>query len=122
MSSPIGSSEVRGSRTRVLMCRATASEKEAIVSAASAAGMSVGRFLRFVALNHRNDKDKDRPSSKQLAQLHDDLRRIGTNINQIAHHINAKNISGEQTKLEEIENDLDRAIVDLYKCFEKIAK
>ena len=67
-------------RTTIMKFRATEEESAEIRRKAAAAGMNVSRFLRTAAVNSQvvlyNTAD--------IYGLRSDLRRIGTNINQIA--------------------------------------
>ena len=72
-------------RTKVMKFRATEEEAAEIRRKATAAGMTVSRFLRTSAVNSQvvlyNTAD--------LFGLRSELRRIGNNINQIAMVVNS---------------------------------
>lgn len=72
-------------RTKVMKFRATEEEASEIRRKAAAAGMNVSRFLRTSAVKSQvvlyNTAD--------IYGLRSDLRRIGTNINQIAMVVNS---------------------------------
>ena len=72
-------------RTKVMKFRATEEEAAEIRRKATAAGMTVSRFLRTSAVNSQvvlyNTAD--------VFGLRSDIRRIGNNINQIAMVVNS---------------------------------
>ena len=72
-------------RTTIMKFRATEEESAEIRCKASAAGMTVSRFLRTAAVNSQvvlyNTAD--------LFGLRSELKRIGNNINQIAMVVNS---------------------------------
>lgn len=72
-------------RNIIMKFRATEEESAEIRRKAAAAGMTVSRFLRTAAVNSQvvlyNTAD--------IYGLRSDLRRIGTNINQIAMVVNS---------------------------------
>ena len=74
-------------RTKVMKFRATEEEAAEIRRKATAAGMTVSRFLRTSAMNSQvvlyNTAD--------LFGLRSDIRKIGNNINQIAMVVNSNN-------------------------------
>ena len=71
-------------RSGRVQLRVTGREKEEFTTKASAAGLGLSEYLRKAALEigvtHKYDQ----------AALHQ-LRKIGVNLNQIAHHLNAGN-------------------------------
>lgn len=70
-------------RETVLVCRVTAAEKAQIVARAEAAGVTIGRYLRQSALGGA-------PAAKTLVpEDRVALVKLGTNLNQIARHLNA---------------------------------
>jgi hypothetical protein len=73
-------------RTRLINLRCSESEREAIKNAALRAGLSVGAFLRALALGDPGPRAVRRPPVErvELARLLGHLGKIGSNINQIA--------------------------------------
>lgn len=86
-------------RTTIMKFRATEEEAAEIRRKANAAGMTVSRFLRTAAVNSQvvlyNTAD--------IFGLRSDLRRIGTNINQIAIVVNS-NRAVYQSDVKELKN------------------
>ena len=83
-----------GSQTRQRQCgiyvACTPDEKTAITAKARAAGLSAGGFLRACALGHETPRTMHRaPVDQELLGLAiAELRRVGNNINQLAHRAN----------------------------------
>jgi len=80
-------------RQRVKGVRAvvTPAEYDAIQERARAANLSVGAYLRACALGDKGPRAKRAPpvQGDLLAQAIAALNRVGNNLNQIAHHLNA---------------------------------
>ncbi len=80
-------------RQRVKGVRAvvTPAEYDAIQERARNAGLSVGAYLRACALGDKGPRAKRAPpiQGDLLAQAIAALNRVGNNVNQIAHHLNA---------------------------------
>ena len=91
-----------GSQTRQrqsgIMVRLTAEEREAIQTRAQAAGLTVGAYIRAVALGSEGVRARRAPpvNRELLAEALAALNRVGNNINQIAHHLNAGGISDRE--------------------------
>ena len=90
-------------RSGRIQLRVTGREKEEFTTKASAAGLGLSEYLRKAALEigvtHKYDQ----------ASLHQ-LRKIGVNLNQIAHHLNAGN---------DLRGDV---LVSLRRCLLKLEK
>ena len=90
-------------RSGRVQLRVTGREKEEFTAKASAAGIGLSEYLRKAALEvgvtHKYDQ----------AALHQ-LRKIGVNLNQIAHHLNAGN---------DLRGDV---LVSLRRCLVKLEK
>jgi len=90
-------------RSGRVQLRVTGREKEEFTTKASAAGLGLSEYLRKAALEigvtHKYDQ----------AALHQ-LRKIGVNLNQIAHHLNAGN---------DLRGDV---LVSLRRCLLKLEK
>jgi hypothetical protein len=90
-------------RTGRIQLRVTQREKEEFTTKAAAAGLGLSEYLRKAALDvgllHKYDQ----------AALHQ-LRKIGVNLNQIAHHLNAGN---------DLRGDV---LISLRRCLVKLEK
>lgn len=78
-------------RMKGVRARVTAAEYEAIQARARNAGLSTGAYLRACALGDEGPRARRTPPihGDALAQAIAALNRVGNNINQIAHHLNA---------------------------------
>ena len=68
----------------------TPDEADRVKTRAAEAGLSVSAFIRAAALGDAGPRARRRPivDAAALAQTHAELRRIGNNLNQIAHALN----------------------------------
>lgn len=77
-------------RTAVVGVRVTPDEREELEVAATAANLSLAAFLRERGLGRQTDRSQVRrsPELDALINLQQEVRRIGVNVNQIAHGVN----------------------------------
>lgn len=90
-----GRMRVDDARTKVIPpIRCTEQERAAIKEAADRAGLSVGAFLRALALGSAGPRAVRRPpiERKELARLLGQLGKIGSNVNQLARAYNSSGI------------------------------
>jgi hypothetical protein len=86
---------VEGVRTKVIPpIRCTEAEQTAIKERAEQAGLSVGAFLRALALGDPGPRAVRRPpvERKELARLLGEIGKIGSNVNQLARGFNASRL------------------------------
>ena len=81
-------------QTVIIQCRVSPAEKATIEARAKAAGMSVSQLVRSALLGYRPPRSKaDREAivglRGDLAKHRAELGKIGSNVNQIAYHLNA---------------------------------
>ena len=78
-------------RTKMLPTRWTPAEHEQLSQRARRAGLSRAAFIRLKTLGDEGARSQKRPSKERrdLAQLLGELGKIGSNINQIARHLNS---------------------------------
>lgn len=86
----------RGSETRqrqnILSIRLTPEERTRVHDRAEKAGLSAGAFTRHMLLGEAGPRARKRTPAdrKELVRLLGAVNRVGNNINQIAHALNAK--------------------------------
>ena len=87
-----GRRRVDDAKTSFISVRCTAKERGTIDEAARAAGLSIGAYLRVLALGKAGPRAVRRPpvERKELARLLGHLGKVGSNINQLAHAFNQK--------------------------------
>jgi len=68
-----------------ILARATADEHQRVTIRAGAAGLSVSRFLIECALTVEVASSEDRSQRERALR---EIRRVGNNVNQIAHQLN----------------------------------
>ncbi len=85
-------SETRRRNTSI-MVRVTPQERDAIDNLAMQKGLPLGAFLRAAALGDPGPRAQRRVpvDAKMLRRLLGEVGRVGNNLNQIAHHLNARN-------------------------------
>jgi uncharacterized protein (DUF1778 family) len=78
-------------KTKVVNFRATEEERAALDSLAQADGLTLGSYIRASLLPKVRTLSRRRPRADEaaIATLYATLNRIGNNINQIAHAMNA---------------------------------
>ena len=96
----------KNKRTKVLQVRLTESELEALEQAKGQTG-TLARFAREKLLNQQPNSQTVQAVATYADTVHQ-LKKIGTNINQIAHQLN----SGEGSKVATIV-ELKKALEDL---------
>jgi hypothetical protein len=85
---------VKDARKQFIAVRCTDDERAAISEKATQAGLSVGAFLRSLALGDAGPRAVRRPpvERKELARLLGWLGKLGSNVNQLAHGFNRDRI------------------------------
>jgi hypothetical protein len=115
VSTPRRGSEKR-QRRHVVRMRLDDDEQVKLGERASACGLSTGAYLRAAALGRAGVRARPRASVDRqlLARANADLNRVGNNINQIAHALNAgrdmpQSLAEAMTDLREVLSALRRA-------------
>lgn len=103
-----GRKRVKDSRDALINLRCTYHEREAIKGAADEAGLSVGAFLRLLALGDAGPRAVRKPPIEraELARLHGELGKIGSNVNQIAKAVHMTRNLPSWSELAEIKADI----------------
>lgn len=85
---------VRDARGRFIAVRCSEGEHASIAEKAAQAGLSIGAFLRSLALGDAGPRAVRRPpvERRELARLLGHLGKLGSNINQLAHAFNRDRI------------------------------
>jgi hypothetical protein len=85
-----GRRRVADPKTVPISLRCTAKDHAAISAAATKAGLSIGAYLRSLALGSAGPRAVRRPpiERKELARLLGQLGKVGSNINQLARAYN----------------------------------
>lgn len=85
-----GRQRVSDAKTSFVSVRCTAKEHTTIDEAARRAGLSVGAYLRTLALGSPGPRSVRRPpiERKELARLLGHLGKVGSNLNQLAYAFN----------------------------------
>lgn len=104
-----GKGSSKRQRTKFVIARLTPDEHAAITTLADKRGMSPGALIRQTLLKVPPGPNVRRPTAdtKLLAKALAELGKIGSNINQIAYHLNAGR-PGDR-----IEDSLDAALREL---------
>ena len=86
-----GRQRVTDAKDRFIAVRVTAAEHAAVTAAAAQAGLSVGAYLRALALGRPGPRAVRRPAVEklELARALGLLGKYGSNLNQLAHMANA---------------------------------
>jgi hypothetical protein len=88
----------RGSEKRqrsvIIQCRVAPAERSTIKAQADAKGVSISELIRYAVLNYRPPPSRiDRQAVSlllaELAKNRGEVGKVGSNLNQIAYHLNA---------------------------------
>lgn len=90
--------------------RCTVKQHAAIKERAAKAGLSVGAYLRHLAVGHPGPRSvhRPRPGDKELARLLGGIGKIGGNINQIAKIANTYRHPPSKSALSVMRRDIGR--------------
>ena len=85
-----GRKRVSDAKNSFISVRCTAAERAKIDEAARQAGLSIGAYLRSLALGRAGPRAVRRPpiERKELARLLGHLGKVGSNVNQLAYAFN----------------------------------
>ena len=99
-----GRRRAEDAKTSFISVRCTAKERARIDEAARQAGLSIGAYLRFLALGEAGPRAVRRPpvERKELARLLGHLGKVGSNINQLAHAFNRDGRVPGRTELDDM--------------------
>lgn len=104
----VASGSDKRQRTRLIAVRFLPKEADALNAAADLAGLSVGAYLRKVALGEPGPRAVRRPpvEKKELARILGQLGKVGTDINQIAKRLNSDGAAPSQPEMAQMLEDL----------------
>lgn len=91
------------------MFRVTAAEKKHIEKCAERQNLTTARYLRQLSFGVTTNNF----SSEDAARLRCELVRVGTNLNQVVHQINARAVVGDVMQLAQLKNDITNIIRQL---------
>jgi hypothetical protein len=107
-------------RTVIIQCRVAPAERATIQAKAAATGSSISELIRYAVLNYRPPLSRiDRQAVSlllaELARSRGEVSKAGTNLNQIAHHLNSGRPGDVMDgRIEASLAELDQAIGTLY--------
>ncbi len=86
-----GRPRVREAKQHLLTVRLTRRQRDELSAMAERVGLSRGAFVRTVLLGIPEPRGRCRPpvEVRALARLFGEIGKIGSNVNQLAHHANA---------------------------------
>lgn len=108
-------------RVRAFAVRLSETERAALETAAAAAGMTAGSYIRHLLTSGKAPRSVRRPPVElealrmllgELGQLRGELGKIGSNLNQIAHKLNSDYAVTPEYVRDTLKN-LDRAFLSL---------
>jgi hypothetical protein len=99
--------EAKGS---FIAIRCTVKQHTTIKEGAARAGLSIGAYLRALAVGYPGPRSvhRPRPGDKQLATLLGHIGKIGSNINQIAKVVNTYRLPPSKSALSVMRKDIGR--------------
>ena len=105
-----GRRRVDDAKTSFISVRCTEDERVLIDTAAARSGLSVGAYLRTLAVGKAGPRAKRRPpiGRAELGRLLGELGKIGSNVNQIAHAYNSRGRGPELDELVALRREIER--------------
>jgi hypothetical protein len=103
-----GRRKVEDAKSRFVAVRCTADQHATLTAKAATAGLSVGAFLRTMALGNAGPRARRRPPLEReaVAQLLGHIGRVGGNVNQLAREMNITGDLPGQAALERAAADI----------------
>lgn len=116
-----GRMRVKDARKRIIPVRCTEHERVAIKAVAEEAGLSVGAFLRLLALGDAGLRAVRKPpvEKAELARILGQLGKIGSNVNQIARAVNSTRNLPSWSELAEMKEDIARMRAAVIKALDR---
>lgn len=113
-----GRKRVKDSRDALIHVRCTYREREAIKAAAEQAGLSVGAFLRALALGDAGPRAVRKPPVErgELVRILGHIGKLGSNINQITKQMHLTNNLPSWSELAVMREDIGKMRVALMKA------
>jgi hypothetical protein len=113
-----GRKRVEDSRDALIHVRCTHHERAAIKAAADQAGLSVGAFLRALALGDAGLRAVRKPPVEraELVRLLGHIGKLGSNVNQIAKAVHTTNNLPSWSELAAIQADIETMRIALMKA------
>ena len=105
-----GRRRVDDAKTSFISVRCTVGERVLIDTAAGRAGLTIGAYLRTLAVGKAGPRAKRRPPVEraELARLLGELGKIGSNVNQMAHAYNGRGRTPELDELMALRREVER--------------
>jgi hypothetical protein len=99
-------------RAAVVPVRCLPEEREALKAKAAAAGLSLSSYLRFAGLGDPGIRARRAPTvnAQALAQAVAALNKVGSNLNQIAHALNAGQAAGSADAIRALQATRDAVL------------
>lgn len=113
-----GRKRVADSRDALIHVRCTHYERAAIRSAAAEAGLSVGAFLRVLALGDAGPRAVRKPPVEraELVRILGHIGKLGSNVNQIAKAVHTTNNLPSWSELAVMQEDIGKMRVALMRA------
>jgi hypothetical protein len=113
-----GRRRVADPKEKPISVRCTAEDHAVIKESATAAGLSIGAYLRALALGSPGPRAVRRPpiERKELARLLGHLGKVGSNINQLAYAYNRDRLLPGLAELAAIQRDVGQMRAALIKA------
>jgi len=103
-----GRKRVSDAKEKFIAVRCTAEDRAIIAETAGQAGLSVGAYLRTLALGRAGPRAVKRPHAEreQLARILGEIGKLGSNHNQIAKWANTVKASPSAVELAQMREDI----------------
>jgi len=97
-------------RTAYVSFFVTPTERDELDARAESIGCSRSEFLRIVALSDLKKPAPTARSPEAMRELANEIRHVGTNLNQLAHHANAAGSMPDKQTLDEVTEKIVAAL------------
>jgi hypothetical protein len=116
-----GRKRAADTKEKFIAVRCTLDDHAFIGETAAQAGMSIGAFLRTVALGRAGARAVKRPriESEQLAKLLGEIGKLGSNVNQIAKWANTDRAAPSAAEIARMREDISAMRAEVMKVLDR---
>lgn len=116
-----GRKRVDDAKGKFIAVRVTEGDRDRIDAAAGQAGLSIGGYLRALALGSAGVRAVKRPrvEKEQLARILGEIGKLGSNVNQLAKWSNTERSAASQAELTQMRADIAAMRAEVMKALDR---